>query len=166
MTFRKGRCFAEIDTLAAGTQTLGEEYVDILQSGAAKQRIPRRVSRTMMSFDLHPVFIAGSQYPQRQHTLVATHILLPYLIAALYTRLRRYARQQQASQDSIQQPVTKWQRIRHFLLSLNLPAFDSLMQDHIRPVHLALFFLFGRYYSLSKRWLRIRYVCELQSRFL
>lgn len=36
------------------------------------------------------------------------------------------------------------------------------MQEHIQPIHLALFFLIGRYYSLAKRVLRVRYVSPPQ----
>lgn len=96
---------------------------------------------------------------QRQTGMVALHIMVPYLAAYLYTRFRRHARQQQQQQQenpSSTATQTRWQRLA--LWSLNLPAFDSLMQDHVRPLHLALFFLMGRYYSLSKRWFQIRYV--------
>jgi peroxin-10 len=44
------------------------------------------------------------------------------------------------------------------LTSVELPSFESLIDEHLRAIHLAIFYLFGRYYNLSKRLLRIRYL--------
>lgn len=80
---------------------------------------------------------------------------MPYLISHLYARFRRYARQHS---DQQQEGQTRMQRLQAFILSIHLPVFDSLMQDHLRPLHLAWFFLAGRYYSMAKRWLQVRLV--------
>jgi peroxin-10 len=42
--------------------------------------------------------------------------------------------------------------------AVELPTFESLVDEHLRAVHLAIFYLFGRYYHLAKRLLRIRYL--------
>lgn len=47
--------------------------------------------------------------------------------------------------------------------SFSLPTFESLMDEHVRAVHLAVFYLFGRYYHVAKRLLGIRYL-SLQMR--
>lgn len=44
------------------------------------------------------------------------------------------------------------------LPSVEMPSFESLINEHLRAIHLAIFYLFGRYYHLSKRILRIRYL--------
>lgn len=44
------------------------------------------------------------------------------------------------------------------LSSVELPSFETLIDEHLRAIHLAIFYLFGRYYNLSKRFLRIRYL--------
>lgn len=44
------------------------------------------------------------------------------------------------------------------LSSVELPSFGSLLDEHLRAVHLAIFYLFGRYYNISKRLLRVRYL--------
>lgn len=43
-------------------------------------------------------------------------------------------------------------------LAGDLPTFESLTEDYLRSVHLAVFYLFGRYYHLSKRGAGIRFV--------
>ena len=42
--------------------------------------------------------------------------------------------------------------------SLQLPTFEGLMDEHVRAIHLAIFYLFGRYYHLAKRLLSTRYL--------
>lgn len=44
------------------------------------------------------------------------------------------------------------------LPSVELPSFETLIDEHLRAIHLAIFYLFGRYYHLSKRVLRIRHL--------
>lgn len=48
--------------------------------------------------------------------------------------------------------------LQRLLLRLNMPTFEELVDQHIKPFHLAVFYLTGRYYSIAKRWLKIRYV--------
>lgn len=54
------------------------------------------------------------------------------------------------------------QRLLDGLSSLapDLPTFESLTEYYLRSVHLAVFYLFGRYYHLSKRGAGIRFVCQ------
>lgn len=46
----------------------------------------------------------------------------------------------------------------YLLSSVDLPSFETLIDEHLRAIHLAIFYLFGRYYNLSKRILRMRYL--------
>lgn len=57
-------------------------------------------------------------------------------------------------------PKTVLQRLLDRLSSVapDLPTFETLTQDYLRSVHLAVFYLFGRYYHLSKRGAGIRFV--------
>lgn len=53
--------------------------------------------------------------------------------------------------------------LRRFLdrlasLAPDLPTFETITEDYLRSVHLAVFYLFGRYYHLSKRGAGIRFV--------
>jgi len=187
-------------TTLLGTQTLGEEYVDILQYDTRTRKAPTFLSRTL---------------------LLSSHVLAPFFLARAYTRLRQYlsnrhARQLQsqsagtalsnsnaddthilneaeplfadelpgsAGSDSsdvsrsspASQPVagatSTTAGFRLPLSSLltssaaslaNLPTFEALLNEHLRSVHLAVFYLFGRYYHVAKRLLRIRYL-SLQS---
>lgn len=41
------------------------------------------------------------------------------------------------------------------------PSFESLTADYLRSVHLAVFYLWGRYYHISKRLVGIRFVSYL-----
>ena len=43
-------------------------------------------------------------------------------------------------------------------ISTELPTFETLTEDYLRSVHLAVFYLWGRYYNLSKRAAGIRFV--------
>ncbi|KAK9894221.1 hypothetical protein P389DRAFT_184403 [Cystobasidium minutum MCA 4210] len=159
-------------TTLLGSQTLGEEYVDILQYDARTKKIPTIRSRL---------------------ALIASHILAPYIVTKAYLRLKRHLADRRALAASSEQgdpdayvlneadplfadsegevqdqaparpePSQRSLLSRLPLLSLlpsvELPSFESLIDEHLRAVHLAVFYLFGRYYHLSKRFLRIRYL--------
>lgn len=49
------------------------------------------------------------------------------------------------------------------LSDIELPAYETLFTEHVQAVHLAVFYLFGRYYHIAKRILGIRYL-SLQPR--
>lgn len=71
-----------------------------------------------------------------------------------------------AAQPPTQGPATQARLPLASLLSsdlIALPTFESLMDEHIRAAHLAVFYLFGRYYHVAKRLLSIRYL-SLQMR--
>ncbi|GAA5870951.1 hypothetical protein JCM16303_001642 [Sporobolomyces ruberrimus] len=140
-------------TTLLGSQTLGEEYCDILQYQTRNRKPPSRTRR------------AG---------LVVLHVLVPYILARLYADARRtlIARDQtlrtdQSDVDSLfvtapPPPSAKslQQRIldRFASVAKDLPSFETLTEDYLRSVHLTIFYLFGRYYNLSKRFAGIRFI--------
>ncbi|GAA5924843.1 peroxisomal biogenesis factor 2/10/12 Ring-finger protein [Sporobolomyces koalae] len=140
-------------TTLLGSQTLGEEYCDILQYQAASRKPPSRARRA---------------------ALVLLHVVVPYCLARAYATARRaliarndHARAAQADIDSLfassaPPPVrgSLVQRILDRLASVanDLPSFETLTEDYLRSVHLTVFYLFGRYYNLSKRVAGIRFV--------
>ncbi|GAA6056167.1 hypothetical protein JCM3770_004240 [Rhodotorula araucariae] len=141
-------------TTLLGSQTLGEEYCDIMQYNASDRRTPTL---------------------PRRAALVALHCLFPYFLARAYARLRRSLisrhESQQAAQADIdslfassapplpakQSFVARWID-RLGSVAADLPSFETLTEDYLRSVHLAIFYLFGRYYNLSKRAAGIRFI--------
>ncbi|GAA5979513.1 hypothetical protein JCM10908_002953 [Rhodotorula pacifica] len=142
-------------TTLLGTQTLGEEYCDIMQYERTTRKPPSRTRRIAM---------------------VLLHVVFPYLLARSYAKARRalLARLQssedaQAELDSLFASSDKplpprkgsWSeraldRIATF--AKELPSFETLTEDYLRSVHLAIFYLFGRYYNLSKRATSVRFI--------
>jgi peroxin-10 len=107
--------------------------------------------------------------------MIALQVVAPYVLARVYGILRRSANEARervaesrdvaTSADHIVlssgDPVSSsqqslWTRI---LAEIQLPAFESLVEQHLRPVHLAAFYLTGRYYHIAKRVLSLGYAC-------
>ncbi|KDE05759.1 hypothetical protein MVLG_03850 [Microbotryum lychnidis-dioicae p1A1 Lamole] len=149
-------------TTLLGSQTLGEEYCDILQYDV-KTRKPAS--------------------PRKRGLLISLHIVFPYVAARLYAAARRRliarhesilaARAQEDSLDDLFSsgealpPLKKslYKRMMESIAALaaEMPSFETLTEDYLRSVHLAVFYLFGRYYNLSKRGAGIRFI-STQSR--
>ncbi|SCZ92690.1 BZ3500_MvSof-1268-A1-R1_Chr5-2g08108 [Microbotryum saponariae] len=149
-------------TTLLGSQTLGEEYCDILQYDV-KTRKPAS--------------------PRKRGVLISLHIVFPYVAARLYSAARRRliarhesilaARAQEDSLDDLFSsgealpPLKKslYKRMIESIAALaaEMPSFETLTEDYLRSVHLAVFYLFGRYYNLSKRGAGIRFI-STQSR--
>ncbi|TKA57131.1 hypothetical protein B0A53_01087 [Rhodotorula sp. CCFEE 5036] len=142
-------------TTLLGTQTLGEEYCDIMQYESKSRKPPSRARRIAM---------------------VLLHVLFPYILARAYAKTRRaLLARLQSSEDAQEEleslfassdkplPPRKgsWSertldRIAAF--AKELPSFETLTEDYLRSVHLAVFYLFGRYYNLSKRATGVRFI--------
>lgn len=108
--------------------------------------------------------------------MVLLHVLFPYLLAKSYAKGRRtlLARLQssedaQAELESLFATSDKplpprkgsWSERaldRLAAFAKELPSFETLTEDYLRSVHLAVFYLFGRYYNLSKRATGVRFV--------
>ncbi|KAI7864260.1 peroxisome biogenesis factor 10, partial [Spinellus fusiger] len=118
-------------TTLLGTQTLGEEYCDLVQVSP------------------------GETYPSaiRRVCLVFLFSLLPYLYQRTVARLKRQERR--LHQDSAYwEKALKWVKY--------IPFVQEVFVKNIKPLHLALFYFFGVYYSFSKRITGIRYIFTRQ----
>lgn len=121
-----------------------------------------------------------SHHPkQRRAALLALHILAPYLLSRLYSRLRRQLIQRHADNVAAATdaanlddlftaskplppapPKQLLDRVRDWLArhAEEGPSLEDFTADYLRSVHLAVFYLWGRYYNISKRLTRIRFV--------
>ncbi|GAA5973653.1 hypothetical protein JCM11641_005063 [Rhodosporidiobolus odoratus] len=140
-------------TTLLGSQTLGEEYCDIKQYHRKDRKTPSLLRRT---------------------ALVLLHVLFPYLLARIYANLRRalIARHEsirvdaaetdhlfQSPSPSAPEPGNKDRMVSRLAgIAKDLPSFETLIEDYLRSVHLAVFYLCGRYYSLSKRAIGVRFI--------
>ncbi|GAA5860620.1 hypothetical protein JCM1840_000320 [Sporobolomyces johnsonii] len=140
-------------TTLLGSQTLGEEYCDIMQYRAKNRKPPT---------------------PARRAAMVGLHVLFPYLLARTYANLRRSLiarnsalKSSNTAVDSLfassPPPLIRGGPVKRALdwlasIAEDLPSFETLTEDYLRSVHLAVFYLFGRYYSLSKRLTGIRFI--------
>ncbi|KAI8636090.1 Pex12 amino terminal region-domain-containing protein [Parasitella parasitica] len=135
-------CYFGLTTLL-GTQTLGEEYCDILQVNSYNQTYPGLVRRFLLVF---------------------TQAALPYIYTRGAAELKKRGRRQPTSgQDiDIDKPsYTLQQRILGFLRQ-HLSQIQDFVVKNVRPVHLAIFYFFGAYYNFSKRLTGIRYIFTRQ----
>ena len=66
-------------------------------------------------------------------------------------------------ESSAPMPIGSPSPLNLLLGKFTLPSFEDLVDDHLQAIHLAVFYLFGRYYHLAKRLLGIRYL-SLQGR--
>lgn len=106
---------------------------------------------------------------QRRMILLALHILAPYALQRIYTRMRNRGRElrqhavQAAQYDFTPLPLPLHLRI---LSAYEWPDFQSLVEETVRPVHLAIFYLTGKYYSVAKRFTKTIYVSSFCERLL
>lgn len=158
----------------SGSQTLGEEYCDIMQYSVKTRKPPTaRVSPPLR----HAISVTDKpSTTQRRALLLSLHILVPYLIARAYSNFRRRLLARREASELVRRsdadsvfasssstpPPPKPLRVR--LLdwlaagAADFPTFETITEDYLRSVHLAVFYLWGRYYNLSKRAAGIRFV--------
>ncbi|XP_076023297.1 peroxisome biogenesis factor 10 [Genypterus blacodes] len=146
-------------TTFSGYQTLGEEYVNIIQVDPTKHRIPSWIRRGFLVF---------------------YQSLLPYLVGKVLMCLENeldgrddscavYSRRQAASRlCSLESSLRSWIRKSVGLLSESqkkacLPAVFVLQQSLtvLHRLHVALFYIRGSFYHLSKRSAGISYLLVL-----
>ncbi|KAG0072018.1 peroxisome biogenesis factor 10 [Podila epicladia] len=140
-------CYYSLTTLL-GTQTLGEEYCDIVQIRSSTSTFP--------------------SLPRRS-ALVFWHVLVPYLYSKGSQELRKRTRSQQhqhrpghrldatLSEDPKKEPSQAMIRLKGFVQNW-LPTLQTFFKTHGHSAHLAVFYFFGAYYSFSKRVTGIRYI--------
>lgn len=135
-------------------QTLGEEYVHIIQVDPTKRRIPSRSRRSLFIF---------------------CHVFFPYLLDKVLVCLENELEGGPETHSRLQTVSVCWsleswlRKCLQKVLGLMsepqrrncLPTVFILQQSLglLHRVHVALFYTFGSFYSLSKRSAGISYVC-------
>ncbi|TPX32096.1 hypothetical protein SeMB42_g07649 [Synchytrium endobioticum] len=125
-------CYHALTTLA-GTQTLGEEYCDIMQITQGSLTVPSPLRRTL---------------------LVLSHILLPYLAHQAATWLR-IASRNLAPVDTMYTLLIR--RAAEFV-----PSLRSVWSEYLRSVHLAWFYFTGSFYHVAKRIASLGFDMQLE----
>ncbi|KAI8984639.1 Pex12 amino terminal region-domain-containing protein [Mycotypha africana] len=131
-------CYYALTTLL-GTQTLGEEYCELVQISDSSQTYPRFF---------------------RRFSLVFIQTLLPYIYTRSIAEIKKRSRQQQQQQQHVVDPAKTFsvrQRVTQFVRT-HMNSIQEFFVKNVRPVHLAIFYFFGAYYSFSKRFTGIRYI--------
>ncbi|ORZ25953.1 Pex12 amino terminal region-domain-containing protein [Absidia repens] len=146
-------CYYGLTTLL-GTQTLGEEYCDLVQINQYAETYPGFLRRAILVF---------------------VQTLLPYVYTRGVTEIKKQGQQQRTLRGRLQQQQQQLQetvelegthptlkdRLQHFVQN-TLPPIQEFVLKNIRPVHLAVFYFFGAYYNFSKRLTGIRYLFTRQ----
>ncbi|KAI7894364.1 Pex12 amino terminal region-domain-containing protein [Mucor mucedo] len=128
-------CYYGLTTLL-GTQTLGEEYCDLVQINQYTHTFPGMLRRCMLVF---------------------VQTVLPYVYTRGISQLKRNSPQhitlenKQGLKHSVQQ-----------FIKTHIHAIQEFFVKNVRPVHLAIFYFFGAYYNFSKRFTGIRYIFTRQ----
>ncbi|KAK4519546.1 uncharacterized protein ATC70_009782 [Mucor velutinosus] len=135
-------CYYGLTTLL-GTQTLGEEYCDIVQINQYNQTYPGLARRFLLVF---------------------TQAVLPYIYTRGAAELKKRGRvqQQQQQQLDIDTSAQSLQQRTLNFLKQHLSQIQDFVVKNVRPVHLAIFYFFGAYYNFSKRLTGIRYIFTRQ----
>ncbi|KAI9253763.1 Pex12 amino terminal region-domain-containing protein [Phascolomyces articulosus] len=131
-------CYYGLTTLL-GTQTLGEEYCDLAQFNQYAQTYPGVIRRA---------------------TLVFAHTLLPYIYTRTVTELKRRGRRQQHVRND-EESMSLKDRASKFA-TVWLQPLQEFFVKNVKPIHLAIFYFFGAYYSFSKRITGTRYIFTRQ----
>ncbi|CEP19419.1 hypothetical protein [Parasitella parasitica] len=136
-------CYYGLTTLL-GTQTLGEEYCDIVQVNSYNQTYPGIVRRFLLVF---------------------TQAVLPYIYTRGAAELKKRGRHQPPPPGpdvNLDKPSHTLQQRTLGFLKQHLSQIQDFVVKNVRPVHLAIFYFFGAYYNLSKRLTGIRYIFTRQ----
>ncbi|KAF9106070.1 peroxisome biogenesis factor 10 [Mortierella sp. AM989] len=144
-------CYYSLTTLL-GTQTLGEEYCDIMQIKGSAGTFP--------------------SLPRRS-ALVFWHVLVPYIYSKGAQELRKRTRPQQQQQhqrhpghrldatlsetEPKKEPSAAMIKLKAVVHNW-LPTLQTFFKTHGHSAHLAVFYFVGAYYSFSKRITGIRYI--------
>lgn len=149
-------CLWFIYIFSVGFQTLGEEYVNIVQVDPSKRKIPTRARRGLF---------------------ILFHTFFPYLLDKVLVCLENELEGGQESQRGIsrRQTASKWWSLESWLKQWMqqvvgmlsepqrkacLPVLFVLQQSLtlLHRLHVALFYISGSFYHLSKRTAGISYV--------
>ncbi|XP_055515349.1 peroxisome biogenesis factor 10 isoform X2 [Leucoraja erinacea] len=137
-------------TTFAGFQTLGEEYVNIVQVDSSGRRVPSR---------------------GRRAALIVLHTCVPYLLDRGLVRLELHL---QTASEGFRPQDTRWlparsrfsQRLQSAISRLSDQQRKALLQaiyllrqvvSFLHRLHLGIFYLNGSYYHIAKRFTSISY---------
>ncbi|XP_069774668.1 peroxisome biogenesis factor 10 [Narcine bancroftii] len=139
-------------TTFAGYQTLGEEYVNIIQVDSSGRQVPSR---------------------SRRAALIVLHTCVPYLLDRGLNRLELYLQTEsegfQTSQSRwapAQPRVSRW--LQRMVSALTDQQKKALLQgisilrqvvSFLYRLHLSIFYLNGAFYHVAKRFTNITYLC-------
>ncbi|GMM30479.1 ubiquitin-protein ligase peroxin 10 [Martiniozyma asiatica (nom. inval.)] len=116
-------------TTALGARTLGEEYVNLYYTSGNKQKFPNKVKRLLLVFFYTVLPLAGSKLISRLRSLLS----------------------------SSGTPTTKIGKIKKSICKI-LDYFTTTAFFDLQNLHLALFYLNGKFYDFSKRVMGMSYV--------
>jgi peroxin-10 len=88
--------------------------------------------------------------------LVFTQALLPYIYTRTVAEMKKRSRQQRVTDASLKEQTLKQRTIG--FVKTHISSVQEFVLKNVKPVHLAIFYFFGAYYSFSKRFTGIRYV--------
>uniref|UniRef100_A0A8D0HJW3 RING-type E3 ubiquitin transferase n=1 Tax=Sphenodon punctatus TaxID=8508 RepID=A0A8D0HJW3_SPHPU len=141
-------------TTLSGYQTLGEEYVNVVQVDSSRRRVPSVIRRALL-ISLHTVvpYLLDKGLVHLEHVLQAEADGVRTLQSSLAPQLRERALvrswlQKQLGRLTEQQKKTLSQTL--YILKQSLPL--------LRRLHLAIFYINGIFYHLSKRITGITYL--------
>ncbi|KAJ3236186.1 peroxisome biogenesis factor 10 [Chytriomyces hyalinus] len=121
-------------TLGAGVQTLGEEYASIVRRGSRSRMAPSMGKRVLF---------------------ILFHCLSPYLPDAVLAASKSIMKKKDKDPSRLE-PLAMWILKHEPLIRKCFPVFSA--------IHLALFYLNGRMYEVSKRIFGIEYAMTRQLR--
>ncbi|KAI8075304.1 Pex12 amino terminal region-domain-containing protein [Gongronella butleri] len=130
-------CYYGLTTLL-GTQTLGEEYCDLVQLNQYASVFPGAIRRFMLVF---------------------SHTLLPYLYVRGVAEIKKRAGRAGPRRDPtrLDEPPTAMEQLSQFVKH-TLPTLQEIVVKVLKPTHLAIFYFFGAYYHFAKRFTGVRYI--------
>ena len=139
-------CYYSLTTLL-GSQTLGEEYCDIVQINNSTLTYPRWMvyTHTYIYICINLTIANNAIYIQHRACLVFAHCLLPYIYSKGITELKKRSRHEEEG--------SRKEKAIQLLSKLH-----EIASKYIQPIHLAIFYFIGAYYNFSKRMTGIRYV--------
>ncbi|XP_006642033.2 peroxisome biogenesis factor 10 [Lepisosteus oculatus] len=141
-------------TTFAGYQTLGEEYVSIIQVDPTKRRVPSRT---------------------RRGALILLHVVVPYLVDKALVCLEHELQAEGSERPSSPTTASRWwspvsycrERIHRAVRLLTEPQKKTGLQilfvsqlsiTFLRRLHVAVFYLTAAFYHIGKRAAGIRYL--------
>ncbi|KAI8444156.1 Pex12 amino terminal region-domain-containing protein [Phakopsora pachyrhizi] len=135
-------------TTLPGTQTLGEEYCDIIQISSFTEKIPSILHRLNLIFlQVFSKRILTKLYRS------AYRKILPLISITTST-----SPSNQARSSAKLKLLSKIKSLLLYVVTLLPTSLDTTILNNLNVIHLALFYLTGRYFKWSKRFTGIRYV--------